>query len=146
MIETERLLIRPLQGAEREQIVNLWLDSINERLHATDTEEQVRRWVEGVWGVWERDTGELVGDSTLFFAAEHVEWELAYGVRRDRWGLGYATEAARACVNYGFENLALERIVADVEPQNVASIRVLEKVGFVRVGGSGTTLLYAVSR
>jgi [ribosomal protein S5]-alanine N-acetyltransferase len=146
MIETERLVIRPLAVAEREQMVNLWLDPKNERLHETDTEEQVRRWVEGVWGVWERETGELVGDSTLFFAEEHTEWELAYGIRRDRWGRGYATEAAHACVCHGFERLGLDRIVADVDPENQASIRVLEKVGFVRVGGSEKLLLYGVSR
>jgi RimJ/RimL family protein N-acetyltransferase len=146
VIETERLRIGPLPNADREAMVQIWLEPINERLHATDTEEQVRRWVEGVWGVWERETGELVGDSTLFFADEHNEWELAYGVRRDRWGRGYATEAAQACVNHGFEHLALDRIVADVDPENWASIRVLEKVGFVRVAGPGTLLLYAISR
>ena len=146
MIETERLVIRPLPEADRETMVKIWLDPMNERLYATDTEEQVRRWVEGVWGVWERETRELIGDSTLFFAEEHDEWELAYGVRRDRWGRGYATEAARACVSHGFEQLLLDRIVADVDPENSASVRVLEKVGFVRVGGTGTLLLYAISR
>ena len=146
VIESERLLIRPLRETERESMVTIWLDPANERLHETNTEEQVRRWVEGVWGVWERDTGELVGDSTLFFAEEHGEWELAYGFRHDRWGRGYATEAAQACVRHGFEILGLDRIVADVDPGNRASIRVLEKAGFDRVGGSGKTLLYAISR
>lgn len=146
MIETERLRIGPLPEADRETMVKIWLDPMNERLLETDTEEQVRRWVEGAWGVWERETGELVGDSTLFFAEEHGEWELAYGIRRDRWGRGYASEAAQACIRHGFEHLALERIVADVDPENVASVRVLEKVGFLRVGGAGSTLLYAISR
>jgi RimJ/RimL family protein N-acetyltransferase len=143
VIETERLQIRPLQDAEREEMVKLWLDPKNERLHGAATEEQVRRWVQGVWGVWERDSGDLVGECTLFFAEEHAEWELAYGIRRDRWGLGYATEAAQACVAHGFANLGLKRIVADVDGENVSSIRVLQKVGFVRVGGSGSLLLYA---
>jgi RimJ/RimL family protein N-acetyltransferase/pimeloyl-ACP methyl ester carboxylesterase len=146
VIETDRLRIGPLPVAEREAMAVLWLDAANERLHPGDTEEQVHRWVEGTWGVWERSTGELVGDCTLFFAEEHGAWELAYGLRRDRWGRGYATEAAQACVRHAFDALRLDRIVADVDPANAASVRVLEKCGFVSVGGSGAMLLYAVER
>jgi RimJ/RimL family protein N-acetyltransferase len=146
VIETERLRIAPLPADQREAMVALWLEPANERLHAGDTEEHVRRWVEGTWGVWERTSGELVGDCTLFFAREHGEWELAYGLRRDRWGRGYATEAAHACLRHGFDELVLERVVADVDPANAASVRVLEKLGFEPVGGgSGTMLLYACS-
>jgi len=146
VIETERLRIAPLPESEREAMVALWLDPANERLHGGESDEQVRRWVDGTWGVWERQSGDLVGDCTLFFAEEHGEWELAYGLRRDRWGRGYATETARACVRHGFDVLGLDRIVADVDPANPASVRVLEKCGFAAVGGSGKMLLYAVTR
>jgi RimJ/RimL family protein N-acetyltransferase/pimeloyl-ACP methyl ester carboxylesterase len=146
VIETERLRIARVPEDAREAMVALWLDPVNERLRGGESEEQVRTWVEGTWGVWERASGELVGDCTLFFADEHGEWELAYGLRRDRWGFGYASEAARACVRHGFEFLGLERIVADVDPANRASVNVLEKAGFVRIGGSGSKLLYAVTR
>lgn len=146
MIETERLVVAPLPAEQREAMVALWLDPANARLLGPETDEQVRTWVEGTWGVWERSTGELVGDCSLFFAAEHGEWELAYGFRRDRWGRGYATEAARACVRHGFEVLSLDRIVADVDPANPGSVRVLEKSGFVHVGGEGDKLLYEIRR
>ena len=147
MIETERLRIGPLPAEERETMLAIWLDPANERLvGATFTDDQVRRWVHGTWGVWERSSGELIGDCTLFYAPEHRDWELAYGLRRDRWGRGYGSEAAQACVRHGFEVLGLERIVADVEPANAASIRVLEKCGFVRSGGTDAKPIYAVSR
>jgi RimJ/RimL family protein N-acetyltransferase len=145
VIETERLSIGPLPVQKRDAMVALWLEPANERLRGGESEEQVRRYVDGTWGVWERATGELVGDCTLFFAEEHGEWELAYGVRRDRWGRGYASEAAAACVRHGFEELGLRRIVADVDPANRSSIRVLEKCGFERAGWSGDMLLYAVT-
>jgi RimJ/RimL family protein N-acetyltransferase len=145
VIETERLSIAPLPVDQREAMVALWLDPANERIGADETEEQVRTWIEGTCGVWERSSGELIGDCTLFFAKEHGEWELAYGLRRDRWGSGYATEAAQACVRHGFDVLGLRRIVADVDPANPASVRVLEKCGFVRVGATGAMLLYAVT-
>ena len=92
------------------------------------------------------DTNELVGDCTLAFDDDHGAWELAYGLRRDRWGMGYATEAAQACVRHGFEDLGLERIVADVDPDNIASIHVLEKCGFVRAAGTDMHPIYAVTR
>ena len=148
MIETPRLSIRPPAPAERAEMLALWSDPANERVEADATPEQIRAWAEGVpWGVWESATGELVGDCSLFFDETHGEWELAYGFRRDRWGRGYATEAARACIRHGFDELGLERIVADVDPANSASVRVLEKCGFEPVGeGQHGMLVYALTR
>lgn len=142
MIETPRLVIRPILDEERTTVVAAWLDPANERAPG-QPEERVRFWAANVpWGIYERETGELVGDCSLFHAEEHDAWELAYGVNRARWGRGYATEAARACVAYGFEELGLERIVADVDPANAASVRVLEKCGFRAV----TPELYTLAR
>ena len=87
-----------------------------------------------MWGVWERETGELVGDCGLHFEEQYGEWELSYGFRRDCWGRGYAAEAASACVRHGFAERGLAKIVADVDPANTASVHVLEKCGFERVG------------
>ena len=132
-IETERLFIRPLAGDEREEMLAIWRDPANDRV-TTDDETRIRGWLELVWGVWERESGELVGDCSLHFDTGFDEWELSYGFRRDRWGLGYATEAARACVRRGFNELGLAKIVADVDPANAASAHVLEKCGFERAG------------
>jgi [ribosomal protein S5]-alanine N-acetyltransferase len=145
VIETERLLIRPVTAAETEQMFEQFVDPANERIDffpERPSDEQVRQWVEGTWGVWERDSGELVGGCTLFFDDGHQEWELAYGFRRDRWGRGYATEAGEACVRYGFDVLGVHKIVADVDPQNPASVRVLEKLGFQKAGEIDGKLLY----
>jgi RimJ/RimL family protein N-acetyltransferase len=54
---------------------------------------------------------------------------LWYTLHPDAWGHGYTTEAARAVVDFGFRSLGLHRIWADTDPANVASIRVLEKLG-----------------
>jgi RimJ/RimL family protein N-acetyltransferase len=132
VIETERLVIRPLEEADRPAVLGAWLDPANERAPG-QPEDRVRGWAAGVpWGVFEKQSGEYVGDCSVFFAEEHGEWELAYGINRDRWGRGYATEAVRACVEHAFGELGLEKLVADVDPANAASVRVLEKCGFVR--------------
>jgi RimJ/RimL family protein N-acetyltransferase len=152
VIETERLFIRPLVPDDAEEVHMVWGDPANERFGGDwptpETAAHTRSYLErgSAWGVWERATDAFVGDCGLFFAEEHGEWELAYGFRRDRRGRGYATEAARACVRHGFEELGLEKIVADVDPANTASVRVLEHCGFVRIGGAGDKLLYAVTR
>lgn len=59
--------------------------------------------------------------------------ELAYRFRRDKWGKGYASEAAGSAVAYAFTQLPLDRLIAAVEPANFASVRVLEKTGFSRI-------------
>jgi RimJ/RimL family protein N-acetyltransferase len=145
VIETARLRIGPLSVSDRLDLVALWLDPSNARIHSGDTEDQVRRWVDDTWGVWEKETSELVGDCTLAFDDDHAAFELSYGLRRDRWGRGYATEAAQACVRYGFQDLGLDRIVADVDPDNIASIHVLEKCGFSRSGGTDAQPIYSVT-
>ena len=87
-----------------------------------------------IWAVVERDTGALIGMCGLAEFGHGVDGiELAYRLRRDRWGRGYATEAGRAVVAHAFGPLALDRLVAAVEPANTASIRVLEKCGFAFV-------------
>jgi ribosomal-protein-alanine N-acetyltransferase len=134
VIETERLFIRPFTADDAEALLAVWGDPANERfVGATPpaSVEDVREWIgRGMpWGVWERETGVLVGDCGLF-PNDDGDWELAYGFRRDRWGQGYATEAGAGCVRHGFDALGLTRIVADVPPGHAPSIRVLEKLGF----------------
>ena len=57
------------------------------------------------------------------------EVEVAYLLAKDYWNQGLATEAARASIEYGLDELKLDRIVAIARPENVGSYRVMEKVG-----------------
>ena len=88
-----------------------------------------------IWVVADRGAGEVIGNCGLVL----VEWvgpdvELAYMIRRDRWGEGIATEAAAACLEHGLGPLGLERVIGLAYPENVASHRVMEKAGMRRVG------------
>ena len=56
--------------------------------------------------------------------------ELLYGLAKPYWGLGYGSEAAQASLRYGFEVAGLERIIAVAFPDNLASRRIIEKLGF----------------
>jgi ribosomal-protein-alanine N-acetyltransferase len=82
----------------------------------------------GFWAVTPKDDDKLIGYCGLIFLEDTTEVELAYGFKRSHWGKGFATEAARACLRWGFGELKLERIVAVVNHGNHASQRVLEKL------------------
>lgn len=86
-------------------------------------------------GVFERETGALVGNVELDGVdLRRGQAELGYWVRSDRARRGYATEAARQMLRYGFESLRLHKVRADVAVGNHPSARVLEKLGFSREG------------
>jgi RimJ/RimL family protein N-acetyltransferase len=103
-----------------------------------------------LWSVVERASGRVVGDCGLQMLEGGPEVELGYKLARDARGRGYATEAARAWIEHGFRELALERIVAVAWPDNVASRRVMEKVGMTLRGPGHhyghETVLYEISR
>lgn len=79
--------------------------------------------------------GRLVGGGGLHVAEpEHRGAFMGYVLHRDHWGRGYASEAARAMLAFGFERLGLHRIWAVCDPANTISARVLEKIGMRREG------------
>ena len=77
----------------------------------------------------------LIGGCDIGLLANNPdEASLGYGLNRAYWGQGYMTEAARTLLVFGFTELKVRRICADVEPVNTASVRVLEKIGMRCVG------------
>jgi RimJ/RimL family protein N-acetyltransferase len=90
----------------------------------------------GPWAVRFKDGPTLLGWCGLDFLETTPEIEVGYGLARSHWGLGVSTEAARASLEYGFEHLSLDRIVAVARPENAASRHVMEKLGmrFVKNG------------
>jgi ribosomal-protein-alanine N-acetyltransferase len=87
-----------------------------------------------LWPVIEKHSGALIGACGFHLFEGGPDLELAYHFARQYWGRGYATEAAAACMEFGFRTLGAPRIVAATQPGNEASTRVLEKLGFRRLG------------
>jgi RimJ/RimL family protein N-acetyltransferase len=92
----------------------------------------------GMWATVEKASGDLIGRIGLMY---HADWpvephkiELGWTLSRSAWGKGYATEGARACVHWAFENLALERLISITRAENVRSARVMQKCGFSKQG------------
>jgi [ribosomal protein S5]-alanine N-acetyltransferase len=92
--------------------------------------------------VW-HETDDLVGAGRLGISSpSHRGGDIGYGVRRDLWGRGIASEAASLLVDFGFRTLGLHRIFAVHHPDNVASGRVLQKIG-MRYEGRHRDHMYA---
>jgi RimJ/RimL family protein N-acetyltransferase len=90
------------------------------------------------WTVVLKETGAVIGQGGLVpieFNGDEIE--LGYRFGKGHWGKGYATELAKASAAYGFEKLALDRLVAVSFPGNKASRKVLSKTGFDELGESG---------
>lgn len=124
-------------------------EEVIERLHARIEQQRRLGFTFGV--VEERDTGAFVGAAGLaLLARKGPEIEVGYHIHDAFAGRGYATEAARAYIEWGFapkpDGLGLDRIVAIVRPDHAASRRVLEKCGLRECGtfehrGIANTLL-----
>ncbi|MCO6511581.1 MAG: GNAT family N-acetyltransferase [Aridibacter famidurans] len=83
-----------------------------------------------IWGLEAKEDGRYLGHGSIRPRPEHPdEWEIGYILEREEWGKGFATEAARALVLFGFEELGLNTVFATVDEDNDASIRVLAKAG-----------------
>lgn len=143
-LDTERLHLRPVEEQDFETYVEM------------EADEDVMRWIGkggaqdrdsarlsfeymywlrdrfgfGGFAVIERETGEFLGRA--FIGPLLDEIEVGYCFVKPAWGRGIATEAARAVVEWGFDDVKLERIVGITYPDNLASQRVLEKCGLVR--------------
>ena len=82
-----------------------------------------------------KETGNIIGTCVLFrIDTTHGGAEIGYALGRDFWGAGYAAEAITALINHAFEVLRLHRLNAVVDPRNLASAKVLLKVGFQHEG------------
>ena len=93
---------------------------------------QADHWQEhgyGHWAVVDKADGQVVGWTGLEYLPELNQTEIAYLLSGEVQGRGYATEAARAALVFGFKTCRLAEIIGLVHPQNAASIRVLEKCG-----------------
>jgi len=145
---TQRLVLRPFSLADVPTIVTLagdWDIAFNTlSVPHPYTEEHAVQWIRQQAVQWEQkqainfaiahSDNTVVGSIGLGLVPSFNLAELGYWVGKPYWGKGYATEAARALVNFGFEKLSLHRIQATHFGNNPASGRVMQKVGLLYEG------------
>lgn len=87
------------------------------------------------WALEEKTDGKMIGRCQLDrYDPDDARAEISYALNQRYWGRGYMSEAAKRVARYGFETLKLNRISATVFPDNIASLRVLEKLKMTREG------------
>ena len=154
ILETPRLVLREFLAQDVDALSMILSDPETMRFYIKPFDRRgVEDWIarnrqrytkdgHGLWAMILKSSGELIGDCGFVLQAVDGanEVEIGYHVRRDHWGQGLATEAARACRDFGFANFPVERLISLIRPENVPSRRVAEKNGMtiwkeiVRVG------------
>ncbi len=144
-IYTARLSLRPLQSGDAGVLHRIYQSGGVLRYFPSPVPpglEKVERFISGQqahweqhgygnWGILPNGESEVIGWAGLQYLPELDETEVGYLLDRPYWGQGYATEAAVASINFGFEHFSLDHIIALVHPHNLASIRVIVKCGMV---------------
>jgi ribosomal-protein-alanine N-acetyltransferase len=148
-IETIRLLCRRFTPDDLHSLAVIRADAdvMKYTTGRPESVQEVQAWLNkwmahwrdhgfGRWALIDKATGTLAGWCGLLYLEDTTDVEIGYGLAKDYWGKGLATEAAAATMKYGFEQLSLPRIVAVAWPENMASHRVLEKLGmkYVKTG------------
>ena len=148
ILETERCVVRELTLEDLDALFELYgdgeIDKYTDALYPYEEEKEFQRaYIEnmyryfgyGLWLVFLKETGELIGRAGLEHREYHeeIELELGYIIGTKHQRQGYAMEICKAILAYAKENTGFERINTLMEQDNVASIKVSEKLGFTHV-------------
>ena len=144
-LSAERVTLRMLRDDDVPALFEIFGDADAMRYWSwpafTDI-EQARRLLQDIrayaaagtlfqWGIARNDDDAVIGTATLYqIDKAHRRGEIGFALARRAWGRGHATEAVTRLIRHAFEDLDLHRLEADPDPQNAASIRVLERQGF----------------
>lgn len=141
IIETERLYLREFNENDApllfelnsdKEVIRFTNDPFRDVAHAREVLTpvilpQYQQYKHGRWVVHLKINNEFIGWCGLKYLEEEKRVHVGYPFMKKYWRIGYATEAAKACIEYGFHKLALKQIIAKAAAKNTASIRVLEK-------------------
>jgi RimJ/RimL family protein N-acetyltransferase len=149
ILETDRLRLREFTPDDAEAFYRLHLDPAVTRYTGDSPPPDVeharailvnhpiadyRKYGFGRWACVLKESGACVGFAGLKYLDDLKEVDLGYRLAPACWGRGLATEACRPVVRFGFDRLGLDHIIGLVDPENVASVRVLEKCGLTYAG------------
>lgn len=147
VLETERLVLRAIVPEDAPEIFEMMRDvrvtqyvgrhpmtSMDEAIQRVERFQTTYAEQEGIaWAITPRGEQQLIGTCVLWnFIREHDRAEIGYVLSPAWWGKGVATEAASALLTFGFTEMGLHSVEAQIAPDNAASRRVLEKLGFVQ--------------
>ena len=151
-IETERLLLRPLTAADADIAYHGWtgdpevakyvswlphhsiedtIEWLKEIAWTTDACGNIVANDNYIWGFVQKDTGALFGSGGLIWEQDRQLFQVGYNIMKTHWNHGYTTEAMKAILHFASVHLGIKKVAGGHAKENLASARVIEKLGFV---------------
>ena len=151
-IETELLILRPLTLADAQTAYNGWTGDPEVAKHVSwlphHSIDDAVKWLKEIewkhdeagniaandnyiWGFVLKKTGELFGSGGLIWEEEWQLFQVGYNIMKAHWNCGYTTEAMRGILRFAAANLGIKKVSGGHAKENLASAKVLEKLGFV---------------
>lgn len=149
ILETKRLLLRKITKEDANSILNYLSDeevmkyyglepfkTKNDALDEISWYQSIQNNKTGIrWGITLKEQEVVIGSCGFHNSvSQHFRTEIGFELSKDQWGKGIAVEAVEAIISYGFEHMNFQRIEALIEPPNLSSIRLVEKLGFIKEG------------
>ncbi|WP_370529769.1 GNAT family N-acetyltransferase [Alkalihalobacillus sp. AL-G] len=143
MLGSERLYLRPLKATDVSNLMKIFSDPVAMTYYpSTKTETEAIQWIEwnlknydafhvGLWAAELKKDRTFVGQCGIVpqKVSGTIQMEIGYSFVRSFWGNGYATEAAKACMDYGFKKCHYTKMISLITPDNLPSIAVAERIG-----------------
>lgn len=137
-IETKRMILRPLTIEDAYDVFEWAGDAIVNKYMPYPLHKDVRQSEEWIYSLGDKnefcfclkDTGKVIGSGSIVYRSEYEAYELGYNLNRKFWGMGYATEASKAMIQWAYQNLAAHDFMARHANVNKASGNVIKKCGF----------------
>lgn len=143
-LETKRLILKKVEKSDAEELFKIFSDKELTRYFVSGADcnlEQTKARVEKINSHWEKyyfgdfilldkKTTGVIGFGGLHYKTEGGNINISYIIDKNLWGNGLGYETCLALLDYGFNILGLDKIVAEIDPQNIPSINLIEKCGF----------------
>ncbi len=148
-LEGERIVLRHPRGADLDELYALFASAEVTRYWSHgpwQARHQAEAYLRDIhagaasgqllqWAITERDEDRLIGTVTLYaLSRAHARGEIGFALQPSRWGRGLARETVSTVLTHAIHGLGLQRVEADTDPDNAASLRLLESLGFQREG------------
>ncbi|MCR6106461.1 GNAT family N-acetyltransferase [Salipaludibacillus agaradhaerens] len=149
ILETKRLLLRNIINEDAKNILHYMSDedvmqyyglapfkSLDDAFEEISWYQTLLNKKTGIrWGITLKEKGIIIGSCGFHnIVSQHFRTEIGFELSKEMWGKGIAFEAVEAITNYGFTHMSFQRIEALIEPPNLSSQRLVEKLGFMREG------------
>ena len=152
ILETKRLILRPLTLDDADKAYRRWTGDIEVAKYVSwlphHSIEETKSWLKEIewkydntgnfipsdnyiWGFVLKETGELFGSGGLIWEEQWQLFQIGYNIMKSHWNHGYTTEAMKEIFKFAVINLGINKVAGGHAKENIASARVIEKLGFI---------------